>query len=48
MKIYTYEPQLGAEHLCIKWVPQGEQFEITEYDGSEGLNIIGQCQYLIA
>lgn len=38
----------GARDLTIKWVPQGEQFEITEYDGSESLNIIGECKYLVA
>ena len=35
----------GAEDLTVKWVPQGEQFEIAEYDGSERLRIISQCKF---
>ena len=38
----------GARDLRVGWVPKGEQFEITEYDGSESLVIIGQQQYMIA
>lgn len=38
----------GADSLSVKWVPKGEQFEITEYDGYESVSIIGECQYLIA
>ena len=34
--------------LQVAWVPKGEQFEITEYDGSESINVIGEVQYMIA
>jgi len=35
----------GIEELTVHWVPQGEQFEITEYDGAESLKIISQCKF---
>jgi len=38
----------GARDLEVCWVAEGEQFEVTEYDGYETVNIIGECQYLIA
>jgi len=38
----------GAEDLEVGWVPKGEAFEITEYDGSENLVVIGQQKYMIA
>jgi len=38
----------GADDLEIEWVPQGEAFEITEYDGSETLNYRGRMEWWIA
>lgn len=38
----------GSDQLEVAWVPQGEQFEICEYDGNESLNIISQNNYLVA
>ncbi len=38
----------GIDGLTVEWVPQGMKFEITEYDGSERLNIIDQTDYLVA
>lgn len=38
----------GIDNLVVGWVPVGEAFEITEYDGSESLKIIGEQSYLIA
>jgi maltoporin len=35
----------GIENLTVHWVPQGEQFEITEYDGAESLRIISECKF---
>jgi hypothetical protein len=35
----------GIDGLTVEWVPKGEQFEITEYDGAELLNIISQQSY---
>jgi hypothetical protein len=35
----------GIENLTVYWVPQGEQFEITEYDGAESLRIISECKF---
>lgn len=38
----------GADQLTIKWVDEGCQFEIEEYDGSESIHIIGNRKYLTA
>ena len=38
----------GMKDLVVEWVPEGEAFEITEYDGSESLNIISEQKYWIA
>lgn len=38
----------GMEDLIVEWVTKGEAFEITEYDGYESLNIIGEQEYWIA
>jgi len=38
----------GLSQLGVEWVTKGEQFEITEYDGSESLNVIGEQKYHIA
>jgi hypothetical protein len=40
-----YTCTLGAEDLEIEWIPEGEEFEVTEYDGNEGINIISQKRY---
>lgn len=38
----------GVHQLQIKWIPKGCQFEVTEYDGSESIHIIGERQYFTA
>ena len=38
----------GSRDLVVEWVPKGEAFEITEYDGSEGLVIVSKQTYMIA
>jgi hypothetical protein len=38
----------GAEQLSIEWVPQGQGFEIAEYDGSEAVRIVGHIDFIIA
>lgn len=38
----------GLDGLTVAWVPQGAQFEVNEYDGSESLHIIGTRQYWTA
>lgn len=38
----------GARDLEIEWVPQGEAFEIREYDGSETLELRGEVEWHIA
>lgn len=39
---------LGAKGLVVEWVKQGCAFEITEYDGSEDLRVIEECEFLVA
>ena len=41
----SYVCTLGTHDLEVHWVDTGEAFEITEYDGSECLNIISQGDY---
>lgn len=40
--------QGGLRDLQIAWVPQGQRFEITEYDGSEGVRTFGPDEGLVA
>jgi hypothetical protein len=40
---------LGAlPHLIVEWVPQGEEFRITEYDGKESIELKRSTTWLIA
>lgn len=43
-----YVCTLGARDLEIKWVKEGLQFEIDDYDGSESIHIIGDRPYNVA
>jgi hypothetical protein len=38
----------GADWLSIEWVTQGHGFEISEYDGSESVRIVGEIDFIIA
>ena len=38
----------GADDLTIEWLPIGTQFRITEYDGSESIEILGNIDFLEA
>ena len=38
----------GIDGLTVVWVPEGEKFEITEYDGAESLKIISEQSYYTA
>ncbi len=38
----------GARQLDVVWLPVGTQFEITEYDGSESVEILSEKRYLTA
>ena len=38
----------GASDLEVKWVEEGTQFEISEYDGNESVAIIGPQTGFIA
>lgn len=35
-------------NLDVKWIPQGSRFKITEYDGSESIEILNEKKWLIA
>ncbi len=39
---------LGGLPLSIDWVPQGERFEIDEYDGSESVRVLDAADWLVA
>lgn len=38
----------GGRDLEVEWVPQGSAFEITEYDGNEGVRIIELGDFMVA
>jgi hypothetical protein len=38
----------GADDLTVMWMPEGAQFEIEEYDGSETVHQIGGREYIKA
>lgn len=38
----------GAEDVEIVWLPVGTEFIITEYDGSEGLELKNETQWNVA
>lgn len=38
----------GATDLVVEWLPKGTLFEITEYDGNESLQIVGDRKYQTA
>ncbi len=39
---------LGGDQIKVEWVTQGEQFQITEYDGSETLVTLGESEFFTA
>lgn len=39
---------LGLSDLEIVWLPEGTAFEITEYDGAEGIKIKEEQNWIIA
>jgi hypothetical protein len=38
----------GIETLRVAWLNEGDQFEVEEYDGNEGIHVIGQGSYFTA
>jgi len=38
----------GVDKLTIKWIPQGTQFRISEYDGAESVQLLLNERYLTA
>lgn len=38
----------GADQLEVIWIKKGSAFEIDEYDGSEGVHVIGDRDYFVA
>jgi len=38
----------GVDQLTIKWIPQGTQFRIEEYDGAESVQLLLNERYLTA
>ena len=38
----------GLADLVVQWVPQGEQFRIEDYDGSETVRLVSQTEWITA
>lgn len=38
----------GAKDLMIKWIPEGTQFRIAEYDGSESVILASEEEWITA
>ena len=38
----------GADGLVVEWLPEGTQFFVVEYDGSETLNLRDSQQWITA
>lgn len=38
----------GLDALTVRWIPQGAQFRVTEYDGNEGIELKTDTDWIIA
>lgn len=38
----------GMDDLTVAWIPEGTAFRITEYDGSESIEVMTEVDWLIA
>ena len=38
----------GVEDLEVEWIPEGTKFQITEYDGSETLELLDDINWVTA
>ena len=38
----------GWSDIEVAWVPVGTRFEITEYDGAEGIRVFDESEYFVA
>lgn len=38
----------GGRQLKVLWIDKGAAFEVSEYDGSESIRIIGEIQHMVA
>ena len=38
----------GVEDLVVAWIPEGTKFQITEYDGSESIELLEDVNWITA
>jgi hypothetical protein len=38
----------GWSDIEVAWLPVGTRFEITEYDGAEGIRVFDESEYFVA
>ena len=38
----------GVQDLVVAWIPEGTKFQITEYDGSESLELLDEINWITA
>lgn len=46
--LFPYDYNGGVSGCRIEWVDKGEAFRVSEYDGSESLELIGKLDHYIA
>ena len=47
-RVYGDDSYFSASQLKIKWIAEGHQFRIHEYDGAESIQLALEEQWLIA
>lgn len=38
----------GVQDLKVEWIPEGTKFQITEYDGSESIELLDEVNWIKA
>ncbi len=38
----------GVQDLVVAWIPEGTKFQITEYDGSESIELLDEINWITA
>jgi len=47
-EVYPDEYIGGADGLYVRWIPEGSEFMVSEYDGAESLILKDTCPWITA